>query len=167
MDELKVRRVEEREGGEILKLIKDTFLCMISEEFSKEYFKAMFSKDHEESILDKADKIHIYIALVNNKIVAFGAIDSFLEKEDESMIYPICVLPKFQGRGIGKKIMGVLENDEYYIRSRRIELKASDKVCDFYKKLGFDHKYNLKELDKYGNYKLEKFRYRLQYDQNY
>lgn len=40
-------------------------------------------------------------------------------------------------------------------------------ACDFYKKMGFNHKYNLKELDKNGNYKLEKFRYRLQYDQNY
>lgn len=167
MEELKIRRVEEKEGGEILKLIEESFLDINTKDFSRDYYKEVFSSKSKDEILNKVNKTHMYIALIKNKIVAFGAIDCFLEKEDESIIYPIFVLPEFQGKGIGKKLMEALEKDEYYVRARRIELKVSDKVCDFYKKMGFEHKYNLKELDKYGNYKLEKFRYRLQYDQNY
>lgn len=167
MEELKVRRVEQKEGGEILKLIEESFSDIKTEDLKKEYYKEVFSNSTKDEILNKINNAHVYVALVKNKIVAFGAIDCFLEKDDESIIYPIFVLPEFQGKGIGKKLMEALEKDEYYVRARRIEIKVSDKVCDFYKKMGFEHKYNLKELDKHGNYRLEKFRYRLQYDQNY
>ncbi|WP_300261455.1 GNAT family N-acetyltransferase [Clostridium sp.] len=167
MDDLKIRRFEEKEEGEVSRLIERNFLDINIKDYSEEHMKKIYSHYNENKILDIAKNSHMYVAVLNNKIVGCGAIASFLGKEDESLLLAIFVLPEFQGNGIGRKIIEALEKDEYYIRSRRIEVKSSTIACDFYKKMGFNHKYNLKELDKDGNYKLEKFRYRLQYYQNY
>lgn len=167
MEDLKIRRFEEKEWGEVFKLIEKNFLDTNIKGYSKEDMRNLASNYTENKILNMAKNSHMYVAVLKNKIVGCGAIASFLGEEDESILLPIFVLPEFQGKGIGKKIMETLERDEYYIRARRVEVKSSTITCDFYKKMGFNHKYNLKELDKNGNYKLEKFRYRLQYDQNY
>ncbi len=167
MEDLKIRRFEEKEGGEVSKIIERNFGDVNVKGYSKDDMRILASHYKDNKIFHIAKNSHIYVAVLKNKIVGCGAIVSFLGEEDESILLPIFVLPEFQGKGIGKKIMEALEKDEYYIRARRIEVKSSTMACDFYKKMGFNHKYNLKELDKDGNYKLEKFRYRLQYDQNY
>ena len=46
------------------------------------------------------------------------------------MFEPI-VLPDYQGKGIGRKIIETLENDEYGLRANRIEIPASITVIDY------------------------------------
>ena len=57
------------------------------------------------------------------------------------------VLPEYIGKGIGKKIMNALENDEYFLKSKRIEITSSITALGFYKKLGYKHKNGNKYLD--------------------
>lgn len=167
MDDLKIRRFESKDGSEVSKLIERNFLEVNIKDYSEENMKKLASHYNENKILHIAKNSHMYVAVLKNKIVGCGAISSFFGKDDESILLTIFVLPELQGKGIGKKIIETLEKDEYFLRARRIEVPSSITACDFYKKMGYDHKYNLKELDKDGNYKLEKFRYRLQYEQNY
>ena len=69
-------------------------------------------------------------------------------KEDESYIMIVFVLPEYIGKGIGKKIMNALENDEYFLKSKRIEITSSITALGFYKKLGYKHKMEINILMK-------------------
>ena len=97
--------------------------------------------------------------LVQKIIVGCGAISSYWGKQDESILLTIFVLPELHGNGIGKTIVETLENDDYFLRAKRIEIPASITACEFYRKLGYDFKDGINELDQERHYKLEKYRY--------
>ena len=67
------------------------------------------------------------------------------------------LLPEYQGRGIGRKIIETLEADEYALRSKRIDLPASITGRDFYLKFGYAYKGGIKDLYPDRCYRLEKF----------
>lgn len=167
MNDLKIRRFETKDVSEVFNLIEKNISEVDTRELSEKEVHRLASYYNENKILHTSKKSHMYVAILKNKIVGCGSIASYLGKDDESILFDIFVLPESQGKGIGKKIIEALENDEYFLKSRRVEVKSSPISCDFYKKMGYDHKYSLKELDKDGKFKLEKFRYKLQYDQNY
>lgn len=50
------------------------------------------------------------------------------------------------------------EQDEFFLRAKRIEIPASITAVDFYKKMGYDHKNGIAEIDEELFYRLEKFR---------
>ena len=167
MEDLKIRRFENKDAKDVSNVICRNFLEVNIKEYPEEKMKKLAEEFTEDKILEISKSSHMYVATVKNKVVGCGAISSYLGKEDESILLNIFVKPELQRKGIGEKIIETLENDELFLRARRIELASSINTCEFYKKLGYNHKYNLKELDKEGCYRLEKFRYRLQYDQNY
>ena len=68
------------------------------------------------------------------------------------------MLPEYQGKGIGTKIIETLEQDELFMRAARIEIPASITATEFYRKFGYDYKNGVKELDEEHHYRLEKFR---------
>ncbi len=71
----------------------------------------------------------------------------------------IFVLPKYQGKGIGRKIIENLEQDEYFFRAKRIEVPASITAVNFYRKLGYNYKNGVDRPDEEQIYRLEKFRF--------
>jgi GNAT superfamily N-acetyltransferase len=75
----------------------------------------------------------------------------------ESILLTIFVLAEFQGKGIGRKIIQTLEQDEYALRAKRIEIPASVTGTEFYRKMGYDYKNGVKELEDGVMYRLEKF----------
>ena len=76
----------------------------------------------------------------------------------ESILLTIFVLPEFHGKGIGRKIINTLEQDEFFVRATRIEIPASITATEFYRKFGYDYKNGVKELDEEYHYRLEKFK---------
>lgn len=54
--------------------------------------------------------------------------------------------------------METLEQDDYFFRAKRIEIPASITAVEFYKKLGYDYKNGVNEIDDEQLYRLEKFR---------
>ena len=64
----------------------------------------------------------------------------FGEVETESILLSIFVLPEFHGKGVGRKIINILETDEFYVRASRIEIPASITATEFYRKFGYDYK---------------------------
>ncbi|WP_253199666.1 GNAT family N-acetyltransferase [Clostridium gasigenes] len=113
---------------------------------------------NEDKVLVVAGYAHMYVACIDNKIVGCGSISSFWGKEDESILLTIFVLPEMHNKGMGRKIIETLELDEYFLRAKRIEIPASITACEFYKKMGYDYKDGITELDDEGNFRLEKFR---------
>ena len=91
-------------------------------------------------------------------IIGCGAIGFYWGKEDESSLFTIFVLPEYQGKGVGRKIIETLEQDEYFLRAKRIEIPASITACTFYQKMGYNYKNGIAEIDEEELYRLEKFR---------
>lgn len=99
----------------------------------------------------------MYVVCENNKLIGCGAIGAYWGKEDESSLFTIFVLPEYQGKGIGRKIIETLEQDEYFLRAKRIEIPASITAVGFYRKMGYDFKNGITEPDEEQLYRLDKF----------
>ena len=89
--------------------------------------------------------LNIVIFIVNfiekdDEIIICGAVGPYKECLTESSLFTIFVDSKYQGQGYGKKIIKVLENDDYYKRATRIEIPASISAIPFYIKFGYKHK---------------------------
>lgn len=80
-----------------------------------------------------------------------------LGKKDESSLFTIFVLPEYQGKGIGRRIIETLESDEYFLKAKRIEIPASITACQFYRKMGYDYKNGVDIPDEEQLFRLEKF----------
>lgn len=89
-------------------------------------------------ILSQADTAHTYVAVSEGgKILGTGTIAPYWNSETESILLTIYVLPDFIGNGIGSAIVKALENDEFFLRARRIEIPSSVTAVGFYRKLGY------------------------------
>ena len=100
----------------------------------------------------------MYVVCDKAQIVGCGAIAGYWGSTTESILLTIFVLPAYQGNGIGGKIIHALEQDEFFLRAKRIEIPASITAVEFYRKMGYDYKNGVAELDDEQVYRLEKFR---------
>ena len=100
---------------------------------------------------------HFFIVKIDNKIVGCGGIAPYFGSDDESILLSIFVDPDYQGKGVGRKIVETLENDEYGKRAKRIEVPASMVGIPFYKKLGYEHKNGELVFDD-GHFAMEKYK---------
>ena len=158
MDNLEIRRLDEKDAATVAEIICRNFLEVNIKDYSKEEMEGAAKIYNSDKVLEINSYAHMYVVCIDKKIVGCGAISCFDGKQDESIFSTIFVLPEFQGKGIGRTILKTVENDEFFIRSKRIEIPSSITACEFYKKLGYDYKNGITELDEGGHYKLEKFR---------
>ena len=100
----------------------------------------------------------MYVVCDKERIVGCGAIGGYWGSTTESILLTIFVLPEYQGKGIGKLIIHTLEHDEFFLRAKRIEIPASITAVEFYRKMGYNYKNGIAELDDEQLYRLEKFR---------
>lgn len=155
---ISVRRFKEEDAEEVSKLIARNFLEVNSKDYGIVAMEELAKVYNSEKVLNIASYAHMYVFEWNGKIVGTGGISSFWGSETESILLTIFVLPEFHGKGIGRKIINTLEQDELYIRATRIEIPASITATEFYRKFGYDYKNGIKELDEEHHYRLEKFK---------
>ncbi|MBQ8536030.1 MAG: GNAT family N-acetyltransferase [Clostridia bacterium] len=129
---------------------------------SKDYSKAYIENDARafdaEGVTKRAAWTHFYVVCEGASIVGCGAIGPYWGKEDESSLFNIFVLPEYQGKGVGRKIIEVLEQDEFSLRAKRIEIPSSVTACEFYKKMGYTYKDGIDFVDEEQLFRLEKVR---------
>lgn len=155
---ISVRRYKEEDAEEVSRLIVRNFLEINSKDYGIAAMEELAKVYDSEKVLNVAGYAHMYVFEWNGKIVGTGSISSFWGSETESILLTIFVLPEFHGKGIGRKIINTLEQDELYTRSTRIEIPASITATEFYRKFGYDYKNGVKELDEEHHYRLEKFK---------
>ena len=89
-------------------------------------------------------------------IIGCGGITGCWGSTEESYLTSIFVLPDYQGKGVGRKIVETLEADEYFRRAWRTEVGSSLTAVSFYRKMGYEYKNETADADKYGVVRLEK-----------
>ena len=155
---MEIRLFKPEDAEEVAKLVAQTLKTSNSKDYSPEYIEDAISSLSAEVLIDRAASGHMYIVCDQEKIVGCGAIAGYWGSTTESILLTIFVLPEYQGRGIGSLIIRTLEKDEYFLRAKRIEIPASVTAVDFYRKMGYDYKNGISELDEEQLYRLEKFR---------
>ena len=89
-------------------------------------------------------------------IIGCGGITGYWGSTEESYLISIFVLPDYQGKDVGRKIMDALEADEYFLRAWRTEVGSSLTAVSFYRKMGYEFKNGITDADEYGVVRLEK-----------
>jgi len=153
-----IRRFENKDAKEVSDLIATTLRTTNIKDYSAEYIEHEVSVLQPENISERAGWTHFYVVCDHEKIIGCGAIGPYWGKRDESSLFTIFVLPDFQGKGIGKSIIKTLEQDEYFIRAKRVEIPASITGTPFYMSMGYNYKNGITIPDKEGLLRLEKYR---------
>jgi len=155
---MEIRRFEEKDAQSVSALIAKTLRTTNIKDYSGEFIENEVKILTPEYIAWRASWTHFYVVCEGESIIGCGAIGPYWGSETESSLFTIFVLPEHQGRGIGRKIVQTLEQDEFALRAKRIEIPASITACAFYRKLGYDYKNDVEQVDEEGLFRLEKFR---------
>ena len=153
-----IRRFLPEDAEKVSALIVKTLWEVNIKDYSKEYIEDLIQRMQPEDILQRAKGTHFYVVCDEDRMVGCGAIGPYWDKEDESSFFNIFVLPECQGQGIGRMIMDSLEQDELFLRAKRIEVPASITATPFYIKLGYTYKNDVRTPDGEGLLRLEKHR---------
>ena len=153
-----IRKFKNEDSVELSEVIAETLRTTNSKDYSPEFIEKEILFFTPKKLIERATWVHFYVVCEDEKIIGCGGIGAYWGKEDESSLFTIFVLPEYQGKGIGRKIIETLEQDEYFLRAKRIEIPASITAVGFYKKMGYSYKNGIDTVDDEQLYRLEKFR---------
>jgi len=158
---LKIRRFTKGDEYQISEIIKKDIYKESIKDYSKESLDTLAKRMNPKFILKRANFFHAYVVIDNDKIIGIGMIGPYWDSITESSFFTIFIDPNYIGKGIGRKIIETLEQDEYYKRAERIEIPSSITGLAFYRHFGYGFK---KTKDVFGNivddegeYRLEKY----------
>lgn len=153
-----IRRFAKNDAEKVSTLIIRTEKITNSKDYSEEWINALEKRAQPSDILERAAWTHFYVVEDNDTIIGCGAIGPYWGSKTESSLFNIFVSPEYQGNGIGRTIIKTLEQDEYFLRAKRVEVPASITAVNFYRKFGYDYKNGVDRPDEKQLYRLEKFR---------
>ncbi len=153
---MKIRRFKTDDAKEVSDIVRENLLEINSKDYSFEEMKNKAAFFTGAKIKERAENGHMYVACEGEKIVATGTVSEYWGNKRECMLLTVFVLVSHHGRGIVKKIIKTLENDEIFKRAERAEVCASITACGFYEKCGYEYKNGIKISDGEGHYRMEK-----------
>ncbi len=155
---MEIRRFREDDAEAVSALIIRTIRISNVKDYPTELMEEVVKSQQPVNVLERAGWTHFYVVEDEGSIIGCGAIGPYWGKTDESSLFTIFVLPKYQGRGVGRRIIETLEQDEFFLRAKRIEIPSSITAVNFYRRMGYDYKNGIAEVDDEHVYRLEKFR---------
>ena len=153
-----IRRFVASDAEAVSELIRTTIRISNTKDYPAELMEELIRTETPGHVLERAGWTHFYVAEAQNRLIGCGAIGPYWGKEDESSLFTIFVLPEYQGKGIGRAIIETLEQDEFFLRAKRIEIPASITGVPFYLKMGYQFKAGISEPDQEHLIRMEKFR---------
>ena len=158
MSAITVRRFVPQDAEAVSALVVRPLRISNAKDYPADYIEATVAQHCPKNILKRASWTHFYVACDGETPVGCGDIGPYWGSENESSLFTIFVLPEYQGRGVGRQIIQTLEQDEYFLRAKRVEIPASITACPFYRKMGYTYKNGVDTPDDERLLRLEKFR---------
>lgn len=156
METVKLRRFRNGDEFAVSDVICTTLAISNRKDYSPEYIEEMIRSYSPEKVAAKAEEAHFYVVMDGKTLIGCGGITGYWGSTEESYLTSIFVLPDYQGRGVGRKIVEILEGDEYFLRAWRTEVGSSLTAVSFYRKIGYVFKNGRIDADEYGVVRLEK-----------
>lgn len=152
-----VRRYRDGDALAICEIVKKDILAETIKDYPQNYIDGLVKNHNKEFIERRAKAFHVYVLEDDKKIVGVGMIGPYWDSLTESSFFTIFIDPEYIGKGLGRKIIEALENDEYYTRANRVEIPASITAVEFYKHFGYGFKKLGNIADNEGIYRMEKY----------
>ena len=156
MESVTLRRYRKGDEVAVSDVICTTLTISNRKEYSPAFIEENIRSHSPEMIAARARNAHFYVACDGDTVVGCGEITGYWDSTEESYLTSIFVLPDYQGKGVGRKIVETLEADEYFSRAWRTEVGSSLTAVHFYEKMGYKYKNGVAEPDKYGVVRMEK-----------
>ena len=155
---MQIRSFRLEDAEETAQVIAKTLRVSNSKDYTEEYIEFNINSHSADELIKASNERHMYVVCEGDRIIGTGGIAGYWGSLTESILLTIFVLPEYQKKGVGRKIIETLEKDEYFLRAKRIEIPASLTAVDFYRKMGYDYKNGNTEPEDGLMYRLEKFR---------
>lgn len=139
-------------------LICRTLRISNAKDYPPEFIEENVRSHSPEIVAERVKDAHFYVATDRRKIIGCGGITGYWGSSTESYLLSIFVLPEYQGRGIGGRIVKTLESDSYFLRAWRTEVGSSLTAVDFYLKMGYTFKNGVSGPDNDHVVRMEKRR---------
>ena len=152
-----IRRFREGDKYSIVDVINKTSHEVNIKDYPKDDMDTLMVKITPEFVIQRANNFHMYVVTDADKIIGVGAVGPYWDSLTESSLFNIFILPDYEGLGLGKKLVDVLEQDEYFKRADRVEIPSSITALEFYRHMGYGFKKFGNITDSEGHYKLEKY----------
>lgn len=154
---LKIVEYSEKYLEQISNIIIQNLLTVNSKDYGIERVKKMaedFTVEKLQNSLSKRKKV--FVALIDDNVVGTAGIDKSWYSDDEYWILTVFVKPENHGQGIGKKLIGKIEEYATTLPIKKLVIPASITAHEFYYKLGYRYKDEKKELNDEDMYIMEK-----------
>ena len=157
MNNINIRKYKVGDEDKIAYVVAKTLREVNIKDYPEEFINQNINSHGKDVIKDRAEWAHMYVVCDKEEIIGVGAIAPYYGSETESILLTIFILPEYKGKGIGRKIIETLENDEYFKRANRVEIPASITALNFYRHMGYGFKKFGNIINEDGDYRLEKF----------
>jgi len=161
MADIRIRRFQREDAEETAEVVARTLRVSNGADYPPEYIERTVRSHSAAVMAERGEQGHFYVVCDGERIVGCGGIAGYWGSETESILLTIFILPEYQGRGLGRQLIGTLERDEYFLRAERVEVPASVTACGFYRRMGYDYKDGVTAPDGEGCVRLEKRRHGL------
>ena len=155
---MEIRLFKPEDAEETALVIEKTLRVSNSKDYPEQFIEDNIASHSADELIKASKERHMYVICDEDCIIGTGGIAGYWGSLTESILLTIFVLPEYQGRELGKKLIETLEKDDYFLRAHRIEIPASLTAVDFYCKMGYDYKNGNSEPEEGLMYRLEKFR---------
>ena len=156
MNAVTLRRFRKGDEFAVSDVIRTTLTISNQKDYSPAFIEESIKSHSPEVIAAKAEDAHFYVACDGDTVIGCGGITGYWGSTKESYLTSIFVLPDYQGKGVGKEILQILEADEYFRRAWRTEVGSSLTAVSFYRKMDYAFKNRITDADEYGVVRLEK-----------
>lgn len=144
MNKIKIRQFRKKDSGALIRALDDIFNKEDSRSAKKDIiFETELKKDHIR------DDWTYWIAETDKKIIGFIGIIVY-SKSKSSWISWLGVRNKFQGKGVGKKLLEHAIKEAKYAKAKNLlveggTLSMFKKANNLYRKYGFVDKFKIKD----------------------
>ena len=156
MDTVTLRRFRKGDEFAVSDVICTTLAISNRKDYSPAFIEENIRSHSPNIISERAKEAHFFVAMDGETIIGCGGITGYWGNTEESYLTSIFVLPDYQGKGVGRKIVETLEADEYFRRAWRTEVGSSLTAVHFYERMGYQYKNGVTEPDKDGVVRMEK-----------
>ena len=145
-----IRRFCEADSEQVSAMIIQTLKTSNSKDYSAEVISALEEQLQPSGVLERAGWTHFYVAEEGNHIIGCGAIGPYWGSETESSLFTIFVLHACQGKGVGRKIIETLEQDDFSSEQSASRFPRRSRLLIFTESLAMNTKTALTVLTRSG-----------------
>jgi N-acetylglutamate synthase-like GNAT family acetyltransferase len=127
---IKIRKFKKEDAKKVDYLIKQAQLITLKDYYPKRIIEWFCKRNTPSKIIAKSKQIELFVAVEEDKILGINGLK-------ENQVRKFYVNPKYQRKGVGRKLMENIENLAKKRKIKKLIVHSSLYAEGFYKKMGF------------------------------